>query len=268
MQNPCSSCGTPVWTVRNRVANSPLTCRTCRKAIADTRTCKECGAPYHAKGYCKDHYMKYCHKQDHSKVVRSTYPVTCKGCGCTFQCSTKTKKQYCTYRCAMRYHVPSNKKKPGAVALYVRPPRASRKQWTPTHQVTWKSIRCATCGTWFISKWVNEASCSDECLRVHRTHQRAIAKDRRRARKKAAYVADVYRKKVWQLDGYRCHLCGKKTDPTKQAPHPKAPTIDHVIPLAAGGTHEPANCRTAHFICNSRKGARGGYEQLALDIGA
>jgi 5-methylcytosine-specific restriction endonuclease McrA len=35
-----------------------------------------------------------------------------------------------------------------------------------------------------------------------------------------------------------------------------APTIDHVLALAAGGTHEMANVQAAHFICNSLKGDR------------
>ncbi|MEO3856223.1 HNH endonuclease signature motif containing protein [Acrocarpospora sp. B8E8] len=32
-----------------------------------------------------------------------------------------------------------------------------------------------------------------------------------------------------------------------------APTLDHVIPLAKGGLHEPGNLQLAHFICNSTK---------------
>jgi len=40
-------------------------------------------------------------------------------------------------------------------------------------------------------------------------------------------------------------------------PHPLAPTIDHVVPLAAGGLHEPANVQLAHFLCNARKSDRG-----------
>jgi 5-methylcytosine-specific restriction endonuclease McrA len=30
-------------------------------------------------------------------------------------------------------------------------------------------------------------------------------------------------------------------------------TLDHVVPLAKGGTHEPANTQIAHAVCNSRK---------------
>lgn len=88
--------------------------------------------------------------------------------------------------------------------------------------------------------------------------------ERRKARQKNAFVADVNRGRVFEADGYRCHLCGLLTERDKKVPHPKAPTIDHVIPLHVGGTHEPSNCRTAHFRCNHLKGARGGGEQLLL----
>lgn len=50
---------------------------------------------------------------------------------------------------------------------------------------------------------------------------------------------------------------------TQAVPHPKAPTIDHVVPLAEGGHDTRANVQLAHFLCNSIKG-RGGSQQLAL----
>jgi 5-methylcytosine-specific restriction endonuclease McrA len=50
---------------------------------------------------------------------------------------------------------------------------------------------------------------------------------------------------------------------TKAVPHPKAPTIDHILPIACGGNDTRANVQLAHFICNSRKGTRGS-QQLAL----
>jgi 5-methylcytosine-specific restriction endonuclease McrA len=83
---------------------------------------------------------------------------------------------------------------------------------------------------------------------------------------KDAYVADVNRLQIFKRDRLICHICGKKTDPRKSAPHPKAPTIDHVIPLARGGTHEPSNVRLACRSCNCGKAHRGGGEQFALDI--
>ena len=74
----------------------------------------------------------------------------------------------------------------------------------------------------------------------------------------------MYRQKVFERDHWVCQLCRRKVNRTATAPHPKAPVIDHVIPLNKGGTHEPANVQCAHFICNSIKGDRGGGEQLAL----
>jgi len=69
----------------------------------------------------------------------------------------------------------------------------------------------------------------------------------------AAYVQPVYRSRVFKRDRYECQLCGQPMDMSVTAPQPFAPTIDHIIPIARGGTHEPANVQSAHFICNSRK---------------
>lgn len=52
--------------------------------------------------------------------------------------------------------------------------------------------------------------------------------------------------------GYRCYLCGcdwNALDPFDRC-------IDHVIPLAAGGTSQPANLRPACRSCNSKKWTR------------
>lgn len=43
-----------------------------------------------------------------------------------------------------------------------------------------------------------------------------------------------------------CHLCEE----------PFADAIDHVVPVALGGSDHPDNLRPAHTTCNSRKGAR------------
>ncbi|WML63644.1 HNH endonuclease signature motif containing protein [Rhodococcus sp. AH-ZY2] len=69
---------------------------------------------------------------------------------------------------------------------------------------------------------------------------------------------------MFERDGWRCHICGQKVNRKAKAPHPKAATIDHVIPLARGGTHEPINCRCAHFLCNALKRDTGCGDQLLL----
>jgi 5-methylcytosine-specific restriction endonuclease McrA len=64
-------------------------------------------------------------------------------------------------------------------------------------------------------------------------------------------------------DRNMCGICRKRVAMKQVVPHPKAPTIDHVLPLSAGGDDTRANVRLAHFECNWRRGA-GGTVQLAL----
>lgn len=103
--------------------------------------------------------------------------------------------------------------------------------------------------------------CSTRCSTAD---HRAI----RRARQRDAYVEPVHRQRVFERDGWRCQLCDRKVRRDAVVPHPLAPTLDHIIPLAlgpeAGGVHSMANVQLAHYRCNCRKSARGGGEQLAL----
>lgn len=122
---------------------------------------------------------------------------------------------------------------------------------------------CRVCTRCFVSPYTN-STCSDECADRKRRQDRRLSKDKRRALKRDAYRADVSPAKIYARDGYRCKLCGKKLNMKVVVPHPKAPTIDHIVPLAQGGLHEPRNAQAAHFICNSIKSDRGGNEQLLL----
>ena len=44
--------------------------------------------------------------------------------------------------------------------------------------------------------------------------------------------------------GDTCHLCGGAG----------ADTVDHLVPLSMGGTHDPSNLRVAHRYCNISAG--------------
>jgi 5-methylcytosine-specific restriction endonuclease McrA len=86
----------------------------------------------------------------------------------------------------------------------------------------------------------------------------------RRERKIAAFVEPVFRRRIFERDRWRCQLCKRLVSKTAVVPHPRAPTIDHIVPLARDGEHSMANVQTAHFICNSRKRERAMDEQLRL----
>ena len=53
-----------------------------------------------------------------------------------------------------------------------------------------------------------------------------------------------------------CHICGLPIDYTLPHTEPKSFVIDHVIPLAKGGSDDITNIRAAHRDCNSTKRAR------------
>lgn len=66
-------------------------------------------------------------------------------------------------------------------------------------------------------------------------------------------IAPGRRASIYERDGWCCQLCGEPVDRSARFPAPKAATIDHRIPLAAGGAHSPDNWQTAHMLCNSTK---------------
>lgn len=63
-------------------------------------------------------------------------------------------------------------------------------------------------------------------------------------------LSAAVRAMVWAKTGGVCHYCGKQTNPFADF------TVDHVVPLAKGGTNELDNLVPACRRCNSAKGDR------------
>lgn len=57
------------------------------------------------------------------------------------------------------------------------------------------------------------------------------------------------RQRIIERDGLTCGLCGGSVE--RDDVH-----IDHILPVAHGGTDDPANLQVAHSSCNMAKGAR------------
>jgi 5-methylcytosine-specific restriction endonuclease McrA len=119
--------------------------------------------------------------------------------------------------------------------------------------------RCRKCG---ISVPMKRKSC-DSCRAVALQNAKRRARRRRRARQRGAVCEGYTLAEIAERDRYYCGLCRKRVAMTKSVPHPKSPTIDHVLPLAVGGQDTRANVQLAHFECNWRKADRG-TQQLAL----
>lgn len=113
---------------------------------------------------------------------------------------------------------------------------------------------CGVCGSFYYSK-KKRMYCPD-CAR-----RKANRKDKRLKRLKDAIVdKSISLESLAQRDGNVCWLCGGIVDwnDIEQRENAKIagdfyPSIDHVIPLAAGGLHSWDNVRLAHRRCNYLK---------------
>lgn len=109
----------------------------------------------------------------------------------------------------------------------------------------------------------NTRSRCDDCLAKSRKARRLKEHMRRRKGGRPDYSpADVF-----ERDGWRCHICRRRCKPWKiggATSQPRSATIDHLIPLALGGTNSKVNVATACFECNTKKRHGAVGEQLAL----
>jgi 5-methylcytosine-specific restriction endonuclease McrA len=56
-----------------------------------------------------------------------------------------------------------------------------------------------------------------------------------------------------ERDGTTCSLCPAEIDFTLKHPHPGSKSLDHIIPISAGGSHTYDNVALAHLVCNISK---------------
>lgn len=238
------------------------------------RTCsvEDCTRPHRARGLCSTHYNRT-HIPPEVRHRKATIP--CDWCGKPCQKDPGRRKRYAGLFCGMSCRdawrlatgnnpFPSEEARcKGRAVLDSRRRRAQakmRKAARGTRGRHWTAGQCERCGASFVSEAKSNhlgRYCSNACKR------RAKA-SRRRARQAGAQAERYSRVRIFERDKWRCHICKRKTKRTVVVPHPRAPVVDHLIPLAHGGDDTAANVATACFMCNSVKSDRGSGEQLAL----
>jgi 5-methylcytosine-specific restriction endonuclease McrA len=209
------------------------------KAMLPTASCATCGKaiPPRWGAHYKNKAPKFCSRvcagrgQHPPKVVRELpVPRTCAICG----------------ELVSRNRLSC----PGACHdLWIR--LKSHEYWLQKSTCDRSARPCQSCGLSFVPKHGNQrAFCSDTCSARE-------GKNRRRAAKAAVPHERIRRLHVFDRDGWRCQLCGRRTKHQYLGlSHPLAPTLDHIVPIARGGSHTYANVQCACFACNSRKNAR------------
>lgn len=280
----CGGCGADISDRSRGAAWCSDTCRF-RSSPKPPRPCDGCGVDVKSCGrvaLCSacalDRKRERWRKGNRRIVARP-----CVVCATTFEAPKRARKT-CSDACAQVLHDAATERA-----------KVERRITWPKCSVWFKS--CAYCGDLFTSKTRARRCCSSGC-RNREYDQRArpaslkrckcgaeikparnkcdacraaahkAKKQRERRRRRALKLASVTEPytlaEIALRDGFRCGLCGCKVRMNLAVPHPKAPTIDHVIPISISRDDTKANVQLAHFICNSIKGDRGGDEQLAL----
>ena len=189
--------------------------------------------------------------------------------------------KFCGYDCKAAWHY---EHKDGATRRHMdQQRRAARRRAAERRLATaaagrrgtvtyWTAGPCVECGTGFVSAHPSAVACSDPCQRKQKRRRSRQTRRRKyghwRAKARAQHHGVEYEpispSKVFERDGYRCQLCRKPTKRAAKVPDPRAPTVDHIVPVSRGGPHVYSNVQCACFGCNWRKADGAADDQLRL----
>jgi len=152
--------------------------------------------------------------------------------------------------------------------IYVSDPRRNSRHCSMKCCAMYReTLACVECGQPFVLRSIGRGAVSrracPKCRRCVKKRSRPKKLDyRSRCRKFGVpYDPSVKPHLVFKNDGYRCHVCRRKTLKgfawVDGKPHPRSPTVDHhPYPLSVGVCgHEWHNVRCCCFMCNVQKGA-------------
>lgn len=238
-------------------------CPRCAAPMLNPRQKNHCGAPECKRAFQRDRMREWfrTHKEATGERYASRYPstkathtITCEQCG---REATVTKKaaRYCSHECFYdarygdhRPRTPSGAEVKRQAKLDKVRARVEQAGNGVKGKGIWTVGRCSSCGQTFTRHSFGKPTthCSQQCRHRERTTlRRALQYDLRAGR--------VSRVAIYERDGWTCHICGDPVDRSAPFPDLAAPVLDHVVPLARGGTHDEGNLKTAHFYCNSVK---------------
>lgn len=218
MQIECIQCGSTFEAVYAGRGRLPRFCSAaCRSAA---------GRAYRAK-----HVER--RQAGNTKVIRPrpTVQSTCEQCGTVHEARAGQPQRFCSNRCHDDWHL-------AQAAARVR----ARLQ----------QCQCPTCGVTFQQAIPRQRYCSNECRRKldwsEKTHRRRAI---------VAVGEAVSPLVVFDRDGWTCKICSRPTPKhLRGSTDPRAPELDHVIPLSKGGEHTYSNTQCSCRACNLIKGSR------------
>lgn len=117
---------------------------------------------------------------------------------------------------------------------------------------------CRSCGKSFRPRYgKKDGVCSFACRpqnahppKTPRLYPEGVT---RREALRASKVEGFKREEIFERDRWTCQLCGEPVERGPDASRDRRASLDHIVPLARGGTHTRENVQCTHWICNSRK---------------
>jgi hypothetical protein len=246
-----------------------------------------CEARARSKGLCGPHYSEARNRAlgvlpraERIRLAACHQVHTCKHCGSDFKPKCKGRDTFCSRDCAFAAKAAAAKPKPEkippppnhcacGVLISARSTRCKACAKAAAHQdyiASRKPRTCADCGA-----EVPAGEHMRRCPTCRAAHHRAtVIKSRRNSPSRRADKAKrkaIARGRapgaerfdpidILKRDGWRCHMCGVSTPKSLRGTYDdRAPELDHIVPLAAGGAHTRANTACACRRCNMVKGA-------------
>lgn len=115
-----------------------------------------------------------------------------------------------------------------------------------------------------------DANRDKHMLAVEKYQKENREKVRDVCKRRRKYIAGATKGKfssfeIYERDKWICQICQQPVDKNLIFPHPMSKSIDHIIPISRGGSHEESNVQLAHLVCNKKAGAKKQehYEQAA-----
>ena len=172
------------------------------------------------------------------RKAAKTITCNCKECGDEYTTSNH-KQVYCSAECRYAFQKRESLAK-------------SKSFYSSLYPDGTRTVNCGWCGeprTYEIGKSSVNAFHPDCTIEAQRARYRIKSTKRRTQVSPQRIAAD----QVVREYGNACHICGEEIDLSLPRTSRMGLTIDHVIPLAKGGSDEMDNLKPAHWICNNRK---------------
>lgn len=189
----------------------------------------------------------------------SKVKIRCKKCGDIFEryasCVRKNRKIRC-YSCEK---IKTKQRKERAKQLIKYKKYIDKEIQKNLNSIQLKMNICLQCNKLFID---TNKYCSNECCKKY--HNTVHSEIRKRYKRNNGHIdKTITLEKLIKRDNNVCYICNRECNLNDYTFSGNTfiagnyyPSIDHVIPISKGGTHEWNNIRLAHRICNSLKSDR------------